>query len=191
MSRLRAFAAFWYDFVVGDDWRLALGVVVGLATTAVLPLDEGDAAPGVKAYVTGAGPLFADQSHAGEKGVAKVTLVTFLVIILMLLFVYRSVSIVLIMLAIINHFVAREAERRHPPAGSFVAVDGIRLHYSIRGDGPPVLILHGNAVTGDDYNTSGVADLLLKNYRVIIFDRPCECRLNNPQMCRSKIPQAS
>jgi pimeloyl-ACP methyl ester carboxylesterase len=27
-------------------------------------------------------------------------------------------------------------------------------------------------VTGDDYNTSGVAELLLKNHRVIIFDRP-------------------
>ena len=56
------------------------------------------APPGIKAYVTGAGPLIADQSHAGEKGVAKVTLVTILVIIVMLLFVYRSVSTVMIML---------------------------------------------------------------------------------------------
>ncbi len=36
MRRLRAFAAFCYDFVVGDDWRLALSVVLGLALTAVL-----------------------------------------------------------------------------------------------------------------------------------------------------------
>ena len=36
MSRLRTFGAFWYDFVVGDDWRIALGVAVGLATTALL-----------------------------------------------------------------------------------------------------------------------------------------------------------
>ncbi len=56
------------------------------------------APPGIKAYVTGAGPLIADQSHAGEKGVAKVTLVTLLVILVMLLYVYRSVSTVLIML---------------------------------------------------------------------------------------------
>ena len=56
------------------------------------------APPGIKAYVTGAGPLMADQSHAGEKGVAKVTLVTLLVIMVMLLFVYRSVSTVMIML---------------------------------------------------------------------------------------------
>ncbi len=59
------------------------------------------APPGIKAYVTGAGPLFADQSHAGEKGVAKVTMVTLLVIVVMLLFVYRSISTVLIMLTMV------------------------------------------------------------------------------------------
>lgn len=31
--RLKAFAAFWYDFVVGDDWRIAAGVVVALLVT--------------------------------------------------------------------------------------------------------------------------------------------------------------
>ncbi len=31
--RLRAFGAFWYDFVIGDDWVVAAGVVVGLAGT--------------------------------------------------------------------------------------------------------------------------------------------------------------
>jgi hypothetical protein len=33
MNRLRTFAAFWYDFVIGDDWRVAAGVVVALAVT--------------------------------------------------------------------------------------------------------------------------------------------------------------
>jgi len=32
-ARLRAFGAFWYDFVVGDDWLVAVAVVVGLAGT--------------------------------------------------------------------------------------------------------------------------------------------------------------
>ena len=31
--RIRAFAAFWYDFVVGDDWLIAVGVVIALALT--------------------------------------------------------------------------------------------------------------------------------------------------------------
>ena len=32
-TRLRAFLAFWYDFVIGDDWRVAAGVVLALAIT--------------------------------------------------------------------------------------------------------------------------------------------------------------
>jgi hypothetical protein len=33
---LRSFAHFWYDFVVGDDWTIAAGVVIALALTALL-----------------------------------------------------------------------------------------------------------------------------------------------------------
>ena len=36
ITRLKAFGAFWYDFIVGDDWRIALGVVLALAVTYVL-----------------------------------------------------------------------------------------------------------------------------------------------------------
>ena len=76
-------------------------------------------------------------------------------------------------LALGNQLAARRAERRHPPRGSFMEVDGVRLHYSDRGEGSPVVLIHGNAVSGDDWNTSGVADLLLRaHHRVIIFDRP-------------------
>ena len=75
-------------------------------------------------------------------------------------------------LALGNHLVARRAERRHPPRGAFMEVDGVRLHYSDRGEGSPVVLIHGNAVSGDDWNTSGVAELLLRSHRVIIFDRP-------------------
>jgi hypothetical protein len=32
-GRLRAVAAFCYDFVIGDDWLVAVGVVIGLALT--------------------------------------------------------------------------------------------------------------------------------------------------------------
>jgi uncharacterized membrane protein len=32
-KRLKAFGAFWYDFVIGDDWRVAVVVVVALAAT--------------------------------------------------------------------------------------------------------------------------------------------------------------
>ena len=36
MSRIAAFGRFWWDFVVGDDWVAAVGVVVGLGLTALL-----------------------------------------------------------------------------------------------------------------------------------------------------------
>jgi hypothetical protein len=36
MKRLRTFAAFWYDFVVGDDWLVAVGLALALAVTALL-----------------------------------------------------------------------------------------------------------------------------------------------------------
>ena len=33
IARLRAFGAFWYDFIIGDDWRVAAVVVAALAAT--------------------------------------------------------------------------------------------------------------------------------------------------------------
>ena len=36
MRRLEALARFIWDFVVGDDWRIAAGVVVALALTALV-----------------------------------------------------------------------------------------------------------------------------------------------------------
>jgi hypothetical protein len=36
MSHVKAFGQFWWDFIVGDDVLLAIGVVGGLAATAVL-----------------------------------------------------------------------------------------------------------------------------------------------------------
>jgi hypothetical protein len=36
MSWLRRFGSFWYDFIAGDDWRLALAAVAGLSLTALL-----------------------------------------------------------------------------------------------------------------------------------------------------------
>jgi hypothetical protein len=36
MSYVVAFCRFWYDFIVGDDWTVALTVVVGVAATYAL-----------------------------------------------------------------------------------------------------------------------------------------------------------
>jgi hypothetical protein len=36
MKHVIAFLRFWYEFVVGDDWRVAAGVVAAIALTAAL-----------------------------------------------------------------------------------------------------------------------------------------------------------
>jgi hypothetical protein len=33
IGKLRAFGVFWYDFIVGDDWLVALGVLFALTIT--------------------------------------------------------------------------------------------------------------------------------------------------------------
>jgi hypothetical protein len=33
---MKRFARFWWDFVVGDDWRVAAGIAVALGLTALL-----------------------------------------------------------------------------------------------------------------------------------------------------------
>ncbi len=67
---------------------------------------------------------------------------------------------------------ARRAEREHPPTGRLIEVDGVRLHYVERGEGPPVLLIHGNTVSLADFEASGLIDLLAARHRVIAIDRP-------------------
>lgn len=66
----------------------------------------------------------------------------------------------------------RQAERDNPPAGKFVEVDGVRLHYLERGSGPTLVLLHGNGVYSKDFETSGLLQRAAEHYRVIAFDRP-------------------
>jgi hypothetical protein len=36
MSYIIGFGKFWYDFIIGDDWRIAAATAVGLIVTALL-----------------------------------------------------------------------------------------------------------------------------------------------------------
>jgi pimeloyl-ACP methyl ester carboxylesterase len=73
---------------------------------------------------------------------------------------------------IANHLLAKRAERRNPPSGHFIDVDGVRLHYLERGEGPPLVLLHGNGTMIEDFESSGLIDLAARRHRVIVFDRP-------------------
>ena len=74
--------------------------------------------------------------------------------------------------ALLNRHLAKKAERDNPPAGQFLDVDGVRLHYLERGSGEPLILLHGNGSMVQDFESSGLVDLAAKDYRVIIIDRP-------------------
>ncbi len=58
--------------------------------------------PGVKAYVTGQAPLAADVNDTGDRAALKITVATAVVISVMLLMVYRSVTTVLLLLAVVG-----------------------------------------------------------------------------------------
>jgi len=66
--------------------------------------------PGVKAFVTGPSALVADMSETGDKSLAKVTLLSMLVVLVMLLWVYRSIVTVIVLLisVFLELFAARE-----------------------------------------------------------------------------------
>ncbi len=67
--------------------------------------------------------------------------------------------------------VARRVERAVPPLGRFVEVDGAKLHYVDRGEGPAVVMIHGIAANLRHF-THTIFDEIAKTNRVIAIDRP-------------------
>ncbi len=54
MTRLlRALGLFWWDFIVGDDWKLAVGVVLALAAGAVIAASAATGATWIAPVVGG------------------------------------------------------------------------------------------------------------------------------------------
>ena len=83
--------------------------------------------------------------------------------------------------ALVNRRLAKNAENENPPAGQFLEINGVRLHYVERGSGVPLVLLHGNGSMIQDFESSGLIDLAAENYRVIAFDRPGFGHSNRPR----------
>ncbi len=68
-----------------------------------------------------------------------------------------------------------KVERAPVPAGHYlrqsVVVDGMRLNYVSAGSGRPVVLIHGNPGSYEDY-TLAVVERLSQSYYVVAFDRP-------------------
>ena len=58
--------------------------------------------PGVKVYVTGPAPLVSDTQHSGNRSILKITAVTVVIILTMLLLVYRSIVTVILLLVMVG-----------------------------------------------------------------------------------------
>ncbi|MGH8609587.1 MAG: alpha/beta fold hydrolase [Gammaproteobacteria bacterium] len=64
----------------------------------------------------------------------------------------------------------KRTESAHPPLGDFLEVDGIRLHYLSRGEGPALVLVHGASSTLREFTS--ILPSLSRSHRVIAFDRP-------------------
>jgi pimeloyl-ACP methyl ester carboxylesterase len=72
------------------------------------------------------------------------------------------------------------AERAHRVRGRFIDVDGVRLHYLERGQGPTLVLLHGLGSMIDDFVLSGLFARAAERHRVIAIDRPGYGRSTRP-----------
>jgi pimeloyl-ACP methyl ester carboxylesterase len=81
------------------------------------------------------------------------------------------VGVVLAGLVLFTAWTARQVEKRLPPCGKFIDVEGVRIHYLDEGTGPPLLLIHGLA--GQMHNfTHSLLGKLKDDFRVVILDRP-------------------
>ena len=80
-------------------------------------------------------------------------------------------GLVLGSLALFTLWTARQVEKKMPPRGRFIDIDGARIHYLDEGSGPAILFIHGLA--GQMHNfTHSLLARLRRDYRVVILDRP-------------------
>jgi pimeloyl-ACP methyl ester carboxylesterase len=68
---------------------------------------------------------------------------------------------------------------RSQSTSKFVTVDGTRLHFLIKGAGRPVVLIHGNPGSGQDWTR--VFGPLGANHKVIAFDRPGHGQSQRPK----------
>ncbi len=81
------------------------------------------------------------------------------------------VVFVLASLVLFTAWTARQAEKKLPPRGRFIEVDGARIHYLDEGTGPTLLLVHGLAGQMHKF-THSLLGKLTRDFRVVVLDRP-------------------
>ena len=81
------------------------------------------------------------------------------------------VGLVVAGLLLFTAWTARQVEKRLPPRGRFIDIDGAHIHYLDEGTGPTLLLIHGLA--GQMHNfTHSLHGKLQQDFRVVTLDRP-------------------
>lgn len=87
--------------------------------------------------------------------------------------VLGGLAVLIVALFTYTRFHVHHAQRRHPPKGELVTVDGVETHVLRRGEGElaPVVLLHGLNGTLDDFD-GPILDRLAESRPVVALDRP-------------------
>ena len=62
----------------------------------------------------------------------------------------------------------------------YAASEGVRIHFDVEGDGPPLVLLHGFGVSGDAWRTGGHVEALSDQFQVITMDARGHGRSDKP-----------
>ena len=81
-------------------------------------------------------------------------------------------GVVLFLFSINGYSQSFAAKKRLKPVGqSFTSFDGTKIYYEVRGQGEPVMLIHGFTGTGESWKKAPVYSLLLQNgFQVITLD---------------------
>jgi pimeloyl-ACP methyl ester carboxylesterase len=89
-----------------------------------------------------------------------------------LLLLFGIATVLVAALLLFTAAIAQRVERAVPPAGQFVEINGNRIHYIDRGQGPiTLLMVHGLGGNAHNFLHSLVARLDT-SYRVVVMERP-------------------
>lgn len=84
---------------------------------------------------------------------------------------FALVLIILVGAAVYTRYSSWLLEQKYPPQGQFVEFGDSKIHYTVQGEGRPLVLLHGASANALDFQSS-IAPVLAKMFKVITIDRP-------------------
>lgn len=82
-----------------------------------------------------------------------------------------AILVVILIMFIYTLLKTRHIEKSYPPEGEFVSTTNCDIHYLKKGEGVPIVLLHGRDGTLQEFTLS-ILDDIAADYQVIALDRP-------------------